>query len=187
MDNMETISFMKNTLLYAIASLVLMLSSHYSYAVRAFSLSELHVADLHNQEIAIMTIDDLKSSFKEVTIHTKTPWSDKRYETFIGVHLLDVLERFDLDKYDNIEGFAANDFSTRISLQDIREFNPVLAYGKKCPTKDEGCEEGSYVPLTIKDSGPIYLVWSFDDLPEGVDPRDHSKWVWYIVGVKPVA
>lgn len=163
------------------------LISSISNADPAQNISKLSIVNEHNEVVSVMTIADLKSTFKEIELITKTPWSNNKYNTYYGVHLLDVIEKFGLDKYANIEGFAANDFSARISIKDIREFNPILAYGKKCPSKDEGCEEGSYVPLSIKDSGPIYLVWPFDDLPEGVDPRDHSKWVWYIIGVKPVA
>lgn len=184
---MKNVSSMYQTFIAVFIAICMYLFSSISYADPTRNISKMSIVNEHNEVIKTMTIGDLKSTFKEVEIVTKTPWSNNKYNTYIGVRLLDILEKYALDKYDNIEGFAANDFSARISLQDIREFNPILAYGKKCPTKDEGCEEGSYVPLTIKDSGPIYLVWPFDDLPEGVDPRDHSKWVWYIVGVKPVA
>lgn len=121
-----------------------------------------------SDEIAIQR-EDL-ATLEVVTISTGTDWTDG-VNTFKGPLIRDVLKFAGvIDGSSNtVSAKAANDYSVEIPAGDFKEYNVILA------TEMDGKQ------LTLRDKGPLWIVYPRDDHAELNDPVINSRWIWQLV------
>lgn len=99
-------------------------------------------------------------------LDTSTDWTDG-VTTFKGPFVRDLLERLGASGT-TIKATAANDYSVEIPVSDFLRYPVILALemnGKR---------------LTLRDKGPIWIVYPRDDHPELDDPLINSRWIWQL-------
>lgn len=99
------------------------------------------------------------------SIRTGSAWAD-HVQDFEGTPLKAVLDRVGA-KGASMIASALNDYRITIPVDDL-EFSPLLA------TKVDGRI------LTIRDKGPLWIVYPRDDYDELRDIRYESRWVWQL-------
>lgn len=174
----------------AAAAIVLSLLSHGTVAAEGHEDPNiLTIETRHGVSIAAYTREKLKQDFTMHQRETATPWSDGKAIRYRGPYLEDVLAKWGLDEGQRVEVFAFDDFVTQISMQKIENYNPILAIERACTPEDratEMCTEGQgFVPLSMEDAGPYFIVWPIDELPEFYVPARNSIWVWFVVALRP--
>jgi hypothetical protein len=99
------------------------------------------------------------------TIETSTVWTDgvKRFE---GVPLRKVLERVGA-RGTRLHAQALNDYEVVLPVSDL-QYDPLLAM------RMDGRE------LTVRDRGPLWIVYPRDALPALRNARQDSHWVWQL-------
>lgn len=63
---------------------------------------------------------------------------------------------------------ALDGYHVQIPIQDVEQFNPVLS------RKING------VPLKVKDQGPLFMVFPFDDMPELKTDLYYGRSIWHL-------
>lgn len=99
-------------------------------------------------------------------IHTHTSVMDgaQRFEGFLLRDLLGGLGAKGL----TIRASALNDYNVDIPLADIEKFDVIVAHSMN----------GS--PLSLRDKGPLWIVYPRDQHPELQDIRYDYRWVWQL-------
>lgn len=100
------------------------------------------------------------------TIETATPWHDGKV-TFEGVLLSDLMNRIGAEGV-NAEVTALNDYRAVIPVSDFEASKPILAYKAN----------GQY--LTIRNKGPLFIIYPYDDHPEMKTEIFYSRSVWQV-------
>ena len=95
-----------------------------------------------------------------------TPWTEGK-TTFKGPLLRAVLEAVGA-KGKTIVVKAINDYSAEIPLEDATNYDTILA------TQMNGA------PMSIRDKGPLFLIYPFDSNPELANEKYFSRSVWQI-------
>lgn len=88
----------------------------------------------------------------------------QRFEGFLLRDLLGGLGAKGL----TIRASALNDYSVDIPLADIEKFDVIVAHSMN----------GS--PLSLRDKGPLWIVYPRDQHPELQDIRYDYRWVWQL-------
>lgn len=135
-------------------------------------------------------IDQLRIEYENVSIRTRNPWTRKEeFITYRGPKILDVLQRHQLDRGDSVQFVAYDNFSSEITMSEIRTYDPIFAIDRACENADRKSgrctKDQVFTPLSPEEQGPIFLVWPFDKLPPGYVPMRNSIWVWFVVAVRP--
>ena len=100
------------------------------------------------------------------SLTTHTPWTVGPQE-FVGVPMRVLLEAVGADG-DVLIARALNDYHAEIPITDFYDFPVLLAYSNN----------GS--PMSVRDKGPLWIVYPWDDEPEQGDPENRHKWVWQL-------
>lgn len=100
---------------------------------------------------------------------TKTPWNQTPTE-FEGVFLSDFYRVIGATGRD-IKLTALNDYSIILPASDAR-YNPLLA------TRRAGN------PLQVRDKGPVFVVYPFDEHPELADETVYARCIWQVCKVE---
>lgn len=141
--------------------------------------------------IANYTPQLVKRSFTMHELETATPWTDGELIRFRGPRLKDILTKYDLEGELRIEVFAFDEFVTQIKMQEIEDYNPILAIERACTPKDRTnghcTKEQDFMPLPMKDAGPFFIVWPIEKLPDSYVPARNSIWVWFVVALRPAS
>ncbi len=107
----------------------------------------------------------------QVTIRTSTEFTDGVI-AFSGPLARDVLVRAGIGKATTAHMVAANDYSVDIPIADFFNYDVVLAIsadGKR---------------LTMRDKGPIWVVYPFDEHKELNDPIYNARSIWQLTTVE---
>ncbi|TSD86910.1 hypothetical protein FFK22_020165 [Mycobacterium sp. KBS0706] len=150
----------------------------------------LRVESSPGQALASYTPEQIKTAFPQRVIETGTPWSEAgetiRYR---GPELKDVLARSGLGEAASIEVFAYDDFITTIHMDEIKDYEPILAIERGCSAADHKngrCADGQeFRPLDLADSGPYSIIWPLDQLPKSYTAGRNAIWVWFVVALRP--
>lgn len=105
-------------------------------------------------------------AFPETVIETTTPWTDGVQE-FRGVVASDLLDYVGIEG-DELYSIALNGYRVRIPLSDLEQY-PVLLAMKRNGQR-----------MTVRDYGPIWLVYPRDDFPEIAAEVHNPKWIWQL-------
>lgn len=161
-----------------------LLSFIFTPSVYAHEEPVLRVNIPSTQKKFVFSKEDMNRNFGKQIMTTITPWSQNRALTYRGYSLKDILKYSDLADYRYISVVADNGYSIRILTDNIKDFSPILATEIACEVFDQ-CGDDGFRILSVQEFGPAFIVWPFEDLPESVDPRDHSKWVWFVTELRP--
>lgn len=102
-------------------------------------------------------------------ITTRTPWHADcgRYE---GPLLREVLAAAGV-RSDRILVRALNDYEAEIPLADLHDYDVILAMSRN----------GS--PMQIREFGPLFVLYPFDDHPELLNETVRFRSVWHVVQI----
>jgi hypothetical protein len=103
-------------------------------------------------------------------IKTHTPWYDEA-KTFRGPLLQDVLAKVGATGK-QLTITALNDYSVQVPTSDAEQYRVILARtlnGK---------------PLSVRDKGPLFLVYPFDQYPELQNKLYYGRAIWQISAIK---
>ncbi len=98
---------------------------------------------------------------------TKTPWYAKPRK-FTGVLLLDLLTAAGAAKGATLKAVALNDYRVDIPADDIAKHGAMLAY-----LLDDQ-------PMSVRDKGPLVVIYPFDDKPELRTAVHYSRAIWQL-------
>ncbi|MGX9147726.1 hypothetical protein [Mesorhizobium sp. 128a] len=142
--------------------------------------------------LATYTVDQLKAEFPLQSLETRTPWTKNGEKiSFRGPFVKDVLARHGLASHAAVQFIAYDNFFSEIPLAEINDYAPILAVERLCTDQDRQqgicAPDQEYRRLSLKELGPIFVVWPFEQLPESYVPARNSIWVWFVVAVRPVS
>lgn len=100
-------------------------------------------------------------------IRTTTEWTDGA-SRFRGVLARDFFRIAGLDGQ-TVRAIAANDYAVEIPFKDFQDYDVILA------TEMDGRR------LTLRDKGPIWIVYPRDDHEALQDPAFNARWIWQLV------
>lgn len=97
---------------------------------------------------------------------TATPWYDGLV-TFEGVPMARLLQRVGAQG-EAVRAIALNDYSTEIPIADFTRYDVLLALKR----------DGNY--LTVRDKGPLFIVYPYDSDPALKSPRYYGRSAWQL-------
>lgn len=106
------------------------------------------------------------ASLGSETIKTGTIWTDGVTE-FRGVPLKTFVERLEA-KGSILRIWALNDYTVDVPFADAVTDGPILAY------------EANGKPLSVRDKGPIWLLYPFDSNPDYQTEVIYARSIWQI-------
>lgn len=109
---------------------------------------------------------DMIRALPAQSLHTRTPWF-KEASTFTGPLLKDLLDAVGAQGQ-VLRIIALNDYAVEIPAEDARRHLPILSYeinGKR---------------LSVRDKGPLFLIYPFDSQPELRNDLYYGRSIWQI-------
>jgi hypothetical protein len=100
------------------------------------------------------------------SLTTRTPWYDGPRK-FTGPLLRDVLQAARA-KGIGLKAIALNDYTVNIPFGDALQFDVVMA--RLLDDK----------PMSVRDKGPLFIIYPFDDKPELRVPQYFSRCAWQL-------
>ena len=127
-----------------------------------------------------VTNGDHSASFDEamlkdlgvVSFKTSTVWTDGTPE-FTGVSLHSLIAKLGI-KAKILNMYAVNDYVVDVPLSDAVEGGPIIAFAM----------DGK--PMTLRDKGPLWLIYPFDSKPEYQTETTFSRSIWQLVRIDAV-
>lgn len=116
-----------------------------------------------------LTFDDLLA-MPQVKVITKNDYVDEKVE-FSGPLLRDLLLSYNIGPEDVLTLRAINDFSVKIPASDAFQYNVILALFSDGET------------MSVRDKGPIWLIYPMDDHEELRDDRYNSRIIWQLTSL----
>ena len=107
----------------------------------------------------------------QVTVRTRTEFTDGVVE-FVGPLARDVVERIGVGKATTLHAIAANDYSVDIPIEELFAYDVILAM------KADGER------LTMRDKGPIWIMYPLDDHSELSDPLYNQRLIWQLTAME---
>ncbi len=154
--------------------------SHSSWVLGVFMAFSMAMAPVYAKAEAILTIvagdtavilDRSEiAALDTVDIVTGTDWTNGTSH-FTGPLVRDVLRLAvpDAGSFEAVIATAANDYSVEIPASDFQDYDVILAM-----TMDGE-------RLTLRDKGPLWIVYPRDDYLELREPLINSRWIWQLV------
>ncbi len=109
---------------------------------------------------------DMLNALAQRTTKTRTPWTEGATE-FAGPLASALLDAIGA-KGDKLKVIALNDYSAEVPVADLRDHPVILAttmYGK---------------PMSVRDKGPLFLIYPFDEEPDLFSEVYFNRSVWQI-------
>jgi hypothetical protein len=97
---------------------------------------------------------------------TVTPWYDGPV-TFEGIPMAQLMQRVGAQG-ETVQAIALNDYSTEIPMADFATWGVLLALKR----------DGNY--LTVRDKGPLFIVYPYDTNAELRAPRYYGRSAWQV-------
>jgi hypothetical protein len=98
---------------------------------------------------------------------TRTPWY-KEPRKFTGVLFTDLLAAVGAPDIAVVRAVALNDYRVEIPRDDLTDHGAMLAY-----LLDDK-------PMSVREKGPLVIIYPFDDDPELRTPVRYSRAVWQL-------
>lgn len=133
-------------------------------------LTLVNAADSHE---TAFTLGELEAQ-EQHTIQTTTSWTEG-VQTFEGPLVRDVLAKVAENgdaKADIVRAVALNDYAVEIPIGDFDRYPVILALrhnGK---------------PMSVRDKGPIWIVYPRDAFPELMSAEHNAKWIWQLARIE---
>lgn len=130
------------------------------------------------QDILTVSTEDRAESFTleeilampQTTIVTKNDYVDEA-TTFQGPSLRSVLEEMDVPQDATLKMVALNDFSSEVPAADAFKYDVILAVLLNGET------------MSVRDKGPIWVIYPMDDNPELHDEIYNDRLVWQLKSI----
>jgi len=106
-----------------------------------------------------------------IEIETTTPFTDG-LQRFVGVALLNVLG--DVDPEAILTLGALNDYSVSLSVAELLPAYPIIAY------------ERNGAPMSVRDKGPLWVVYPFDQFAQFQNELTYSRSIWQLTEIRIV-
>lgn len=103
----------------------------------------------------------------QITVRTRTEFTDGVIE-FIGPLARDALASIEIGTATSVHLVAENDYAIDVPLSDFINYNVILAL------KADGKR------LSLRDKGPIWLMYPLDDHAELQDPSYNIRLIWQL-------
>ena len=103
----------------------------------------------------------------ETQLTTSTIWTDGVHE-FTGCRMKDLTDFLGLTS-GSFKAVALNDYTVVIPMSDAEADGPILAYAM----------DG--VPMSVRDKGPLWIVYPFDAKPEYRSEVIYTRAIWQLV------
>ena len=127
--------------------------------------------EIFNTERAESQFDlDLLQSFPVTTIRTDTPWTDG-IVVFEGVLVRDLLSAVK-SSGQTLIAEDINDYFVTIPIEDAQQHDVIIAYKK------------SGEPMSIRDKGPLWIIYPWLDNPDLKTELHHSRAIWQLVHIR---
>ncbi len=107
----------------------------------------------------------------QVTIRTRTEFTDGVVE-FVGPLARDAIAFVDAGAATTVTLMAANDYAIDIPLSDLTDYDVILAM------------QANGERLTIRDKGPIWLMYPLDDHVKLQDPVFNNRLIWQLTVIE---
>ena len=110
-------------------------------------------------------------ALRQVTFRTRTEFTDGVVE-FTGPLARDAIGPLDTAKATSLHLVAANDYSIDIPISDVLSYDVIFAMhanGKR---------------LSIRDKGPVWLMYPLDDHPELQESVYNARLIWQLALVE---
>jgi hypothetical protein len=128
-----------------------------------------NAADPAQAEVRFSEADLL--ALPQVTIRTRTEFTDGVVD-FVGPLVRDVVAFIDAGAATTAHMVAANDYAIDVPLSDIADYDVILAL------------QANGVRLTIRDKGPIWLMYPLDDHAKLQDPMYNNRLIWQLTSIE---
>jgi hypothetical protein len=130
------------------------------------------------QDILTVTTPDRSESFTleeilampQTTVVTENDYVDEA-TTFQGPSLRYVLEEMDVAQDASLKMVALNDFSSNVPAADAFEYDVILAVLLNGEA------------MSVRDKGPIWVIYPMDDSPELQDDMYNDRLVWQLKSI----
>jgi hypothetical protein len=111
----------------------------------------------------------LLMSLSPTVIETHTPWTQGvgRFEGPLARAVLAAAGA----RGDRVHVRSLNDFEAEIPLSDFHDFDVILA------VKRDG------EPIAVRDLGPVFVLYPFDDYPELLNETIRFRSVWHVTSI----
>ncbi len=127
-----------------------------------------NVSETNDATVARFDMEMLKS-LGVARVTTSTAWTEG-VSVFEGVRLSDVLDRVGASG-DTLTAIALNDYSAELPSEDARTWPVILAFSR----------DGK--ALSVRDKGPLWIVYPRDDHAELQSETHNGKWVWQLKAI----
>ncbi|WP_417578932.1 hypothetical protein [Nitrincola sp.] len=124
-----------------------------------------------NADEAMLFDRDMLEALPQVKVVTQTPWFDDVSE-FEGPLASAVLEAAGADYTASMRVTALNDFSAVIPASDFKDLGVILAMKR----------DGEV--LRVRDKGPLFIIYPFDDNPDLNSEVYYNRSVWQIKSIE---
>ena len=118
---------------------------------------------------AAVTVDFDLAALQQLphhTIATSTPWTEG-VSSYEGVLMRDLLHQLGVSGA-TVKLIALNDYAVTIPAADFDKYDVVLAYAR----------DGQ--AMSVRDKGPLWIIYPLDGHPELNDEDTHSKMIWQV-------
>ena len=112
---------------------------------------------------------DALEALGTVAFETNTPWF-KGPVKFEGVPLDKLMQSVGA-KGERVVAVALNDYSSEIPIEDFAKYKVILALKR----------DGEYMP--VRDKGPLFIVYPYDENPELKSQKFYSRSVWQVAKI----
>jgi hypothetical protein len=121
---------------------------------------------VHNQGSRAVFDIDMLEALPQHTFTTHTPWTEHRV-SFSGPLLRDLLALVGANGR-KLRASALDDYRTIIPIEDAHLYDVIIA------TRKNG------TPMTVRDKGPLFIVYPFDQNPALKSLRFYERSIWQV-------
>ena len=136
-------------------------------AIAADGLTMIRPENLGGAVEKTVTMAELRA-LPQVTLNVDTEWYDGT-RAFSGPLARDVVQIIGKGTGTTAHLTAINDYAIDVPLQDFDKYDVILAL------------DMDGVALSIRDKGPIWIMYPMNDHPELRDPVTNGKLIWQLV------
>lgn len=154
--------------LFALAVLTLFATPAYG-GMQIAEAPLLTVAGSNGATMLELSRSDLEA-MPQHTVTTTTTWTDG-VQTFVGPLARDVIAAAGLDG-DTARAVALNDYAVEIPTADFHRYPVILALRQNGKT------------MSIRDKGPMWIVYPRDDHAELQTTEQNAKWIWQLARIE---
>lgn len=138
----------------------------------AFSETILTIVDGRDEVVKTYTLDEL-DALEQTSYETTNAFIDER-SLFSGPLVRTVLgdAQLEVEPGSSLEMKAVNDYAVTVPVDDIREYDVILA------TRRDG------TIMSVREKGPIWVMYPISDHEELTDEIYNSRLIWQLKTLK---